>query len=288
MQMSKIPDGKAILITGCSSGIGRAVAVYLAKEGFTVFAGVRQDRDADILGQLGFATLVPICPLDLNDSENIREAVRTMGTEIKSRALPGLFALIQNAGGGSIAPVELIDLEKFRRDLEARVLGSVDLVQKALPLIRKAAGRILWIMTPALIPTPFVAGIHACDYAVNCLARTLDIELKSWDIQQVMIRCGGIKTAAVARSAAELEESFETWPRDGFSLYQDVLVRWKEEIKKFDAKRTDPMEVARVVFKALCTAKPKRRYSVGHLAGAAAFLERLPQTWADFILKKRF
>jgi NAD(P)-dependent dehydrogenase (short-subunit alcohol dehydrogenase family) len=269
--MPKMPDGAAVLITGCSTGIGRSVAVYLAEQGFTVFAGVRKDRDAETLRQLGLANLVPIQPLDLTDSEHIREAVREVGTEIRSRALPGLFALIHNAGGGSIAPVELIEL-----------------VQKSLPLIRKAGGRIIWIMTPGLIPTPFVASIHACDYAVNCLARTLDIELKPWKIRQIMVRCGGIKTQAVARSAAELEESFQTWPRDGFSLYQNMLLRWKEDMKKFDAKRTDPREVARVVLKALCAAKPKRRYSVGYMAGAAAFLERLPQTWADFILKKRF
>jgi NAD(P)-dependent dehydrogenase (short-subunit alcohol dehydrogenase family) len=286
--MPKMPDGAAVLITGCSTGIGRSVAVYLAEQGFTVFAGVRKDRDAETLRQLGLANLVPIQPLDLTDSEHIREAVREVGTEIRSRALPGLFALIHNAGGGSIAPVELIELKRLRRDLETRVLGSIDLVQKSLPLIRKAGGRIIWIMTPGLIPTPFVASIHACDYAVNCLARTLDIELKPWKIRQIMVRCGGIKTQAVARSAAELEESFQTWPRDGFSLYQNMLLRWKEDMKKFDAKRTDPREVARVVLKALCAAKPKRRYSVGYMAGAAAFLERLPQTWADFILKKRF
>ncbi len=286
--MPKMPDGEAVFITGCSSGIGRAAAVYLAKQGFTVFAGVRKDRDADSLGQLGLANLVPICPLDLTQSEHTREAVMAVEKEIKARGLAGLNALVNNAGGGFIAPVELIDVKKFRQELETRVLGSLDLVQKTLPLLRRGGGRIVWIMTPAIIPTPYVASIHACDFAVNCLARTLDIELKPWDIPQIMIRCGGIKTAAVASSAADLEESFRTWSRERFLPYKPLLFRWREDMDRFDAKRTEPEEVAKVVFKALCSRFPRRRYSVGHMARAAAFLEFFPQTWADFILKKRF
>jgi NAD(P)-dependent dehydrogenase (short-subunit alcohol dehydrogenase family) len=92
--------------------------------------------------------------------------------------MTGLFALINNAGGGSPAPVELMDLETFRIELQARVLGSVAMVQAFLPMIRKGNGRIVWVMTPAIIPTPYVTNIHACDFAVNCIARTLDIEIK--------------------------------------------------------------------------------------------------------------
>jgi NAD(P)-dependent dehydrogenase (short-subunit alcohol dehydrogenase family) len=224
------------------------------------------------LNRLHLAKLVPVCPSDLARPAELREAVRFVEAEIKARGLSGLYALVNNAGGGSIAPIELIDTAKFQHDLEVRIVGSLFLVQRLLPLIRQAAGRVLWIMIPALIPTPFVASIHACDFAVNCLARTLEIELKPWEIRQIMVRCGGIKTPRVARSAAELMDSFQTWPRESFLLYKDALLRWKEDMGKFDSKRTDPIEVAKVVSKALCAAKPKPRYSVGYMAGAAAFL----------------
>ncbi|MFZ2055286.1 MAG: SDR family NAD(P)-dependent oxidoreductase [Candidatus Aminicenantales bacterium] len=286
--MAIIPEQAAVLITGCSTGIGRAVAVYLAKKSFTVFAGVRKDRDAETIRQLGLPTLLPICPLDLTQSEHTRKAVLGVEKEIKARGLNGLNALVNNAGGGFIAPVELIDVKKFRQELETRVLGSLDLVQKTLPLLRRGGGRVVWIMTPAIIPTPYVAGIHACDFAVNCLARTLDIELKPWGIPQIMIRCGGIKTGAVSSSADDLEESVRTWPRERFLPYKPLLFRWREEMDRFDAKRTEPEEVAEVVFKALCSRFPRRRYSVGYMARAAAFLEFFPQAWADFILKIRF
>lgn len=171
---------KAVLITGCSSGIGRATALQLAIHGFTVFATVRKAADAGSLRALNAPNLVPVCPLDLTNLNDISTAFNTVTDELKRRGMQGLYALINNAGGGSPAPIELMDLDKFQVELQTRVLGSVAMVQAFLPLIRQAHGRIAWIMTPALMPTPYVASIHACDFAVNCIARTLDIELKSW------------------------------------------------------------------------------------------------------------
>jgi NAD(P)-dependent dehydrogenase (short-subunit alcohol dehydrogenase family) len=213
--------------------------------------------------------------------------VETVTGELKHRGKEGLYALINNAGGGFVAPIELMDLDRFRTELETRVLGSIALVQTFLPLIRQAGGRIVWIVTPATIPTPYVTSIHACDFAINCIARTLQIELMPWKIPSIMIRCGGIKTPAVSRSAVELEASFTKWPRERFELYEPAMRRWQEDIAAFDAKRTDPEEVAKVVFKALWAKEPKWRYSIGHMSGAAAMLESLPQPVVDSILAKR-
>ena len=169
---------KSVLITGCSSGIGRATAIRLAQHGFIVFATVRKQSDARALRQLDISNLVPICPLDLTDRGQISAVAESVGAELRRRGEPGLCALVNNAGGGTPAPVELMDLDEFQRELQARVLGSVAMVQAFLPSIRQAGGRLVWIMTPALMPTPYVTGIHACDFATNCLARTLQIELK--------------------------------------------------------------------------------------------------------------
>lgn len=181
-----------------------------------------------------------------------------------------------------------MDLACFRTELQARVLGSVAMVQACLPMIRRARGRIVWIVTPAIMPTPYVTSIHACDFAVNCIARTLEIELKPWRIPSVMIRCGGTKTAASTRTDAELEASFKTWPRERSALYEPALRQWQKDMAEFDAKRTEPEGVAQVVFKALCAQEPKRKYSIGHMAGLAAFLESLPQPMMDSILARRF
>jgi NAD(P)-dependent dehydrogenase (short-subunit alcohol dehydrogenase family) len=279
---------KAVLITGCSSGIGRATAQHLARNGFVVFATVRREEHAEELRQLREPDLVPVCPLDLTRLDAIPPVEQTVSTELGRRGLEGLFALIHNAGGGGVAPVELLDLEAFRTELQTRVLGAVALVQAFLPLLRRAGGRIVWITTPATIPTPYVASIHACDFAVNCVARTLEIELKRWKIPNVMIRCGGIRTERGLQTTVEVEEGLRTCRRDRAALYDEALRCWGSEMAAFDAKRTEAAAVARVVARALLAARPRRRYAVGHMATAAAVLELLPQRWVDTILKSRF
>ena len=282
------PDRKGVLITGCSSGIGRAMAIYLAQRGFTVFATVRKETDAESLRSLREPNLIPICPFDLTRLEQIPQVMQTVASELEHRGQEGLYALINNAGGGSVAPIELMDLRGFRTELETRVLGSVAMVQACLPMIRRGRGRIVWIVTPAIMPTPYVTSIHACDFAVNCIARTLEIELQPWRIPNIMVRCGGTQTAASSRSDAELAVSLKIWPQERSAYYEPALRRWQDEMAEFDAKRTAPERVAEVVFKALCAKEPKRRYSIGHMAGAAAFLELLPQRVVDSILARRF
>jgi NAD(P)-dependent dehydrogenase (short-subunit alcohol dehydrogenase family) len=283
------PAGRGVLVTGCSSGIGRATALELSRQGFTLFAAVRKQADADALRALGEPNLVPICPLDLGEPGHIPAVVKTVAGELERRGQAGLYALVQNAGGGSIAPVELMNLAEFEAEVRARLVGSVGLVQAFLPMLRRASGgRIVWIMTPAIVPTPYVADIHACDFAVNCLARTLGIELKPWGIANVMVRCGGIRTPAAVRSMEALSEALQTWPPERTALYESALRKWRENMVGFDRKRTPPEQVAKVVLRALCARSPKHHYAIGHMAGAAAFLEALPESWADALLKMRF
>jgi NAD(P)-dependent dehydrogenase (short-subunit alcohol dehydrogenase family) len=285
---ANFPNREGVLITGCSSGIGRAIAIHLAQRGFSVFATVRKEADAESLRSLNEPNLVPICPLDLTRLDQVPRAIETVAGELERRGQEGLYALINNAGGGCVAPIELMDLTSFRTELETRALGSVAMVQACLPMIRQARGRIVWIVTPAIMPVPYVTSIHACDFAVNCIARTLEIELKAWKIPNIMVRCGGIKTAANSRSNAELEAAFKIWPPERSSLYEPALRRWQADMAAFDAKRTEPERVAEVVYKALCAREPRRRYSIGHMARAAAFLESLPQPLVDSILTRRF
>ena len=281
-------EGKSVLITGCSSGIGRETAVVLARHGFTVFATVRKEVDARNLRLLNIPNLVPICPVDLASIDHIHNAANLVADELARRGNHGLYALINNAGGGSPAPVEVMDLDEFHQELQTRLVGSVAMVQAFLPLIRTAGGRIAWIMTPAIIPTPYVASIHSCDFAVNCIVRTLEIELKPWKIPTIMIRCGGIKTPAGLRTTADVEAILRKEPFDRVALYKKALQKWSKDMAEFDTKRTEPKKVAEIVLEALSARRPKRHYSIGHMSKAARFLEALPQPVTDWILKKRF
>ena len=283
--MSTNPNSeKSVLITGCSSGIGRATALYLAKNGFTVFASVRKDADFEKLRQLKEPNLIPVYPLDLTRPGDIPSVMETIQAELQRRGQSGLYALINNAGNGMLAPVEMMDVDVFQSVLQTRLVGPVALVQACLPLLRQGGGRILWIMTPALLPIQYVAAIHACDFAANCIARTLDIELDSWHIPVIQIRCGGIDTANSPMTTAGIESILQH-PRG--DLYRNAMLKWAKGISEFDQKRTPPEKVGQVVMAVLNARSPKRYYSVGHMAGMAAMLELLPQALTDRILKNR-
>lgn len=280
-------NNRSVLITGCSSGIGRATAVYLAQKGCAVFATVRKEEDAKGLIKLEIPNLIPVYPLDLTNLEQISRIEEIVTKELAFRKLEGLFAIINNAGGGNITPIELMDIEKYRIELSARILGPVALLQTFLPLIRKMRGRVLWIVTPALLPIPYVASIHSCDFAVNCIARTLRYELAGTNVRSIMIRCGGIKTEASEKNTRELEDSLKKWPQERLEYYRKALNKEQRDFNKFDEKRTEAEEVAKVIYKALMAAKPKHKYRVGYMSGLAAVLEYLPQSFVDILMSKR-
>ncbi len=275
------------MVTGSSSGIGRSIAVCLAQKGFLVFATVRKENAVNDLQKLSIPNLIPTYPLDLAKEEHFPGLFDFVTKELDRQNIEGLYAIINNAGGGSIAPIELLDLERFHTELKTRILGPTTLLQSFLPLIRQAQGRVLWIATPALLPIPFLSDIHACDFAVNYISRTLRIELLPWNIPSILIRCGGILTSAPEKTGLELKEALKKWPEEKLKLYEEALKKEQQELVEFDQRRTDPVEVAKTVHRALTDRKPKRRYKVGFMSGMAAFFEMFPQGIVDWIMEKR-
>jgi NAD(P)-dependent dehydrogenase (short-subunit alcohol dehydrogenase family) len=277
---------KSVLVTGASSGIGNATAIYLAKQGYTVLAAVRKDSDVQALNNIGLKNIKPLCPLDLTISDEIRSATNLIKEQVRANQIPALHAIINIAGGGSLSPIELLDISDFREELEKRIVAPVILLQELLPLLRETKGRILWIATPALFPVPYVADIHAPDFAVNYLARTLNLELLPDGIKNILIRCGGIKTPSVGRSEKELAEKLEKMPKEKSDIYKARLEKVLKDQEKFDSKRTDSIKVAKLIGKVLAVKNPKTRYQIGHMSKLGAFLENLPQVWVDFIMER--
>ncbi|HUZ16852.1 MAG TPA: SDR family NAD(P)-dependent oxidoreductase, partial [Spirochaetia bacterium] len=187
---------RAVLVTGSSSGIGKEIALYLARQGFLVFASVRREESVGELREYGEPNLLPLFPLDLAIPRTIADASEKVVRELERRRLPGLYGVVNNAGGGGVGPIELMSTAQFQGELTARLVGPVDLLQRLLPSVRAAGGRVVWIVTPATVPIPFVGSIHVCDFAANGLARTLAIELGQRRTPQIMVRCGGIATGS--------------------------------------------------------------------------------------------
>jgi len=158
-------DKRTILVTGASSGIGFAIVSYLSNLGYTVLATTRQLSGKNRLEDLESNFIYPVFPLDLTDKNQVKERATEIINKIIKGEIPPLEAVIFVAGGGHIAPVELMNLEHFKEELDVRLLSTVQMLQHFIPLLRKTKGKIIWIATPGLFPVPFVADIHACD---NC------------------------------------------------------------------------------------------------------------------------
>jgi NAD(P)-dependent dehydrogenase (short-subunit alcohol dehydrogenase family) len=278
---------KSVLVTGASSGIGNAIAIYLAKQSYTVLATVRKEADAESLDKLGLDNLKPLYPLDLTEPDQIHMIANIIEEQIQKMELPPLYAIINVAGGGQIAPIELMNIGKFREELEKRLVGPIFLLQKLLPLLRVMQGRVFWIATPSLLPVPYVADIHASDFAVNYLARTLNIELCPDGIKNVLIRCGGINTSSPQRIEKYFSEMFDHWPKEIVNVYKDRLIRLRKDMELFNKRRTDPEKVAMLVYEILNKKNPKTKYQVGYMSNLGSFFEKLPQSWADFVMKKK-
>lgn len=123
MKLRNAKNGKtAVLVTGCSSGIGKTIAEHLAAHDFFVFATTKNVSDAKKISDPHRENLIPISPLDLTQREEIRAAVDSK-SNLQSRGCNGLFGIVSNVGGGSIAPLELIDMGILKQELKTRILG---------------------------------------------------------------------------------------------------------------------------------------------------------------------
>jgi NAD(P)-dependent dehydrogenase (short-subunit alcohol dehydrogenase family) len=252
-----------------------------------VLAAVRKDSDLQALNNLGLMNLKPLYPLDPTKSDEILSATNLIKEQVRANQIPALHAIINIAGGGSLSPIELLDLSDFREELEKRIVAPVMLLQELLPFLRETKGRILWIATPALFPVPWVADIHAPDFAVNYLARTLNLELLPEGIRNILIRCGGINTPSVARSEKKLAVRLEKLSKEKSDVYRTRLEKVLKDQEEFDSKRTEPAKVAELIAKVLLEKNPKTRYQIGHMSKLGASLEILPQLWVDFIMERR-
>lgn len=255
---------EAILITGASTGIGEACAIYLDKLGYQVFAGVRNKMDGDALRQKASKRLIPIF-LDVTEETSIRTAVKTI-TEILGTA--NLVGLVNNAGIAIAGAVELLPIAELRKQLEVNVIGQIAVTQAFLPMLRKTQGRIINISSESgKISFPFLGAYCASKFALEALTDALRIELQAWGIQVVLIEPGVIATPIWEKSLAKADEIWNQSSSEVHHLYssaRDAIQNKTNQITKNGGKNGLPAEVvAKTVTKALTTKKPKTRYVIG-------------------------
>lgn len=269
-----------VVITGASSGIGRASARLLAREGFHVFAGVRRDADAGAIRAEEQTGMVPL-HLDVTDPASIAAARETVE---KAAGADGLAGLVNNAGIGVAGPLEFLPPAELRRQLEVNVVGPLAVTQVFSPLLRRARGRIVHIgSSSGYLSMPLVGPYCASKFALEALADAQRLELQPFGIHVSLVQPGAIATPIFDKSNAHADALLETLPEETARLYGPVIAAIRKGVAEQVGRARPPETVARAVLHALRAARPRARYKVG----ADAWIEWLLAAWLPDRLRDR-
>lgn len=249
---------RTVLVTGASTGIGRATALRLDGSGWRVFAGVRKEADAESLRGEGSERLVPVM-LDVTEPEQIAAAAE----RIESEAEGGLDGLVNNAGVAIPGPLETMPIEDLRRQLEVNLVAYVAVTQAMLPSIRRATGRIVFLSSiGGRIAFPFGGPYHASKFATEAVGDVFRQELRPWGIEVAIVEPGSIDTPIWERGQETGAEIESRSPQTG-ALYGAAIEKFRRLIEQTAERGIPPEKVAKAIAHALESGRPKTRYLVG-------------------------
>jgi NAD(P)-dependent dehydrogenase (short-subunit alcohol dehydrogenase family) len=264
----------AVLITGASTGIGRASALLLDRSGYCVFTGVRKAQVGKELQAEASERLTPVI-LDITQAEQIAGAVEAVKEALGANL--GLAGLVNNAGIAVAGPTEFLPIDVLRRQLEVNVIGQIAVTQAFLPLIRKGHGRIVNISSAiGRFALPFLGAYSASKFAMEALTDSLRRELLPWNIHVSIVEPGVIETPIWEKSYAVADAMEAELPPQAKELYAESFSTGRGFIEKLRRRAIPPEAVAKAVSRCLEARRPKSRYIVG--AGA-----RLPELIATFV-----
>lgn len=276
-------NGRAVVITGASTGIGAACALHLDRLGFVVFAGVRKIEDGEALQRQGGANgLIPLI-LDVTDDGSIQQSRTIVAAHVGTN---GLFGLINNAGIAVVGPLEAVPIPDLRRQLEVNLIGQVAVTQTFLPLIRTARGRIVNMGSIAgRAAMPLMGPYSASKFALEAITDALRLEVQQWGIEVSIVEPGAIATPIWDKSgkgATDLEAATTPELR---MLYADVITGVRKVVAEAANRAIASEAVAKAVEHALTAARPKTRYLVGADARFRALMVKLlPDRVSDTVL----
>jgi NAD(P)-dependent dehydrogenase (short-subunit alcohol dehydrogenase family) len=261
-----------LLVTGASTGIGRACVAYLAGKGHTVFAGVRKESDATSISDEIGERAVPVI-LDVTDAEAIERAA----TYIRSRVGPsGLAGLVNNAGVAMGGPLEYLPIESWRMQLEVNVIGQIAVTQAMMPLLRDATGRIVFIGSiGGRTGTPLMGPYNASKFALEGIAESFRQEIAPFGMKVVLIEPGAVKTAIWEKGRGQADDLERDLPAEAVERYRPLIGAVRKLIDRQDKMGVQPVRVAHVVERALFSERPRSRYLVGMDAKIGGALARV-------------
>jgi len=272
-------DSNVVLITGCSTGIGKASALHLARGGWVVYATARRISDVSDLAAAGCRTLA----LDVTDESSMVAAVRAI-----EEAEGAVGVLVNNAGYSQSGAIESVPLERVRRQFETNVFGTVRMTQLVLPAMRRRRrGKIVNIGSMGgRLTFPGGGYYHATKYALEAITDALRFEVAGFGIDAILIEPGLIRTA-FGESAGR---SFEGWGEagDAYASFNERIAsttRAAYEDGPMSRLGGGPETVARTIERAIVAKKPKARYTVTPSANVLLTIRKLlpDRAWDAFV-----
>ena len=261
----------AVLVTGSSTGIGRATALRLDSAGFQVFAGVRNRGDAESIEAEGSERLEPVI-IDVTEADTIGVTAERIEQVTGGR----LAGLVNNAGIVVAGPVETLDIESLRRQLDVNLTGQVAVTQALLPQIRAAHGRIALIASiGGRMALPYLFPYHASKFALEAFGDSLRQEMRPFGVDVSIVEPGSIATPFWGKGTEQVDQILETMSPEQRQLYEAPARAAGEASRKAEARGIPPDKVAKAVEHALTASRPKTRYLVGPDARIQAALHKL-------------
>ena len=260
-------ESKTVLITGSSSGIGKAAAIYFANHGWNVAATMRNPSPDHELAKL---KNIRLYKLDVTDETTIKAAINAAVADFKQ-----IDVIVNNAGYGAIGVFEKAGKDQIQKQFDTNLFGVMNVIRQILPYFRtRKSGTIINITSMGgLITFPIYSLYHGTKWALEGFSEALLFEVRQFNIKIKIVEPGAIKTDFYDRSQ-------ELFTKEGFGEYDNYEKVTFANSQKAGATAPGPEVVAKVIFKAANSNSFKLRYPVGGQAPILLFLRRiLPNSW---------
>jgi NAD(P)-dependent dehydrogenase (short-subunit alcohol dehydrogenase family) len=277
---------RSVVVTGVSTGIGRATATLLAAKGFRVFGSVRKAQDGAALKQTLGTAFEPLI-FDVTDEAAVAAAAQAVRAKLSGETLAGL---VNNAGIAVAGPFSHLPVAEFRKQLEVNLVGPMLVTQAFLPLLgtdpslQGPKGRIVNISSVGgKIGAPFLGPYVVSKFGIEGFSESLRRELMHYGIDVIMVAPGHVATPIWDKA-----EEMDVRPYEQLSI-APAMTRFRDAFIAEGKRGYPPERVAGVILKALTAAKPKARYPVvpGHFVNWTMPM-LLPVRAVDQVLAKRF
>ena len=260
------------VVTGASTGIGRATALRLAADGWDVFAGVRNDEAGAALREAGGERIRPV-RLDVTDEASIRAAADEVRAFVGARGLDGL---VNNAGIAVGGPLEAVPLEEVRHQLDVNVVGQIAVCQAFLAMVRAAKGRVVFTgSVGGQLALPFVGPYAASKHAIAGVAFSLRREMRRFGVWVAVVEPGAVATPIWDKGRSSADDLEDQLPEEWRETYGYAIDATRNAIDMAERDAVPPEKVADAIVHALTASKPKARYMIGRDAKMRVRMQRL-------------